>query len=1106
MKRLLLILSVFCFLIADSPVGNWKLSGLKVDYLNIARMTRTVALQDAYGVGVNVPVSSVPGGAVFYRLTNGPFTMSQIDNYPLNLNVNLYQDGTGAVAQGSFYPDIELIPGTCITSPQIFPVTDNFTFTVGDETIFPANNILGIPGINDKQGLSAFGFGVAGSGTFEDFPSTASPAPVPPGFDYIVAGTSSSDIPAEQILGATCQTALVSNACASLDPPISLAADYDGCVYALVVAGQLSAAQDGSGPLEQAIVGCEMATNPAYGGSYAGSAAYGGAGWLHGSGTSGFFAVNGLGNSQVPGQEDMAIDFLLEWNGIDGGTEATLGIGDSEDDYYEDEYICLDADGNSIPGCHINTDADGNEVPGAAFDRIFGLPFIPMTNVAADCPVPGFDNLARPIAGDLTGLVADLVTGQCYDTVLAGVEQGCLDSVAAGVVAQCDGAGGVANMVFGQCVAEAGGDAFAAGCAAAGVTAAVTGACIDAGGPATAEEAAAVGSPVTCGDLAAQYDAATGGDCAAAAALASATCEDSNGASLCCLASAIANGATDTDGDGVGECAAFAAGLSTDFLNEQAVAATGADCPTTAATLQAGFDAGDASTIAYLDQLAAGVVGSGCGDYGAGAEAACITSISNGNDMYLLDLSLAPWGYFLTYNAASYQQAMGGLMAAGYDETTAFGMILGNVDFDGQGGYAWTLVDDSSWGEFDPSCYADPNVTCGGKLHMNFEPLCVPVVEGRQIVAEFIDLNDVCSADGDVNYTCTDTYGLCTDILAANGLCPADDVNQAPVICSELIYGTWMNPAGQAALSAVGVDLSGCTPEGFGQPFPNGDILQPGECVVGDGITNVVDVVNIIGHILGTLEYTYDQCLANGFDTEDCDAGPVGYELGGTAGCAADINTDGQINVVDVVVIVGNILGRVANEDATKATVTLTDNSNISIKADGYIGGIDMVVEYEGELNIAFADNLVAEYVTNDNTARIVMVNDSSIEDVLTTTSGKITAIQSIMVATTDHEVQNVLVEMGTDADMPYAFKVSAAYPNPFNPTTKFSLELNTVSDISVKVYNLLGQLVDVVAEGTYSPKTYSWTWNAENLASGVYLVKTTVGNSVHKQKIMLLK
>jgi hypothetical protein len=1103
MKRLLLTLSVFCLLSADSPVGNWKLSGLKVDYINIARMTRSVSLQDAYGVGVNVPVSSVPGGAVFYRLTNGPFTMSQIDNYPLNLNVNLYQDGTGAVAQGSFYPDIELIPGTCITSPQIFPVTDNFTYTVGSEVVFPANNIIGIPGINDKAGFSAFGFGVAGSGTFEDFPSTASPAPVPPGFDYIVAGSSDpANIPAEQILGATCQTALVSNACASLDPPISLAADYDGCVTALVVAGQLSAAQDGSGPLEQAIIGCEMATNPAYGGSYAGSANYGGAGWLHGSGTSGFFAVNGLGNSQVPGQTDMAIDFLLEWNGIDGGTEATLGIGDSEEDYYEDEYICQDADGNAIPGCNINTDDAGNELPGAAFDRIFGLPFIPMTNVAADCPVPGFGGLQRPIAGDLTGLVADLTTSVCYDTVLAGIEQGCLDSVAAGVAAECDGVGGVANLVFGQCVAEAGGDAFAAGCAAAGVTAAVTQACIDAGGPATAEEAAAVGSPLTCGEIGAQYDLATSGDCAAAAGLASQDCETSNGASLCCLASAIGNGATDTDGDGVGECTAFAAGLSTDFLNEQAVAATGADCPTTAANLQAGFDAGDAATIAYLDGLAAGVVGADCVSYGIGAEAACITSISNGNDMYLLDLSLEPWGYFLTYNAASYQQVMGSLMAAGYDETQAFGMILGNDDFDGQGGYAWTLVDDSSWGEFDTACYADPNLTCGGKLHMNFDPLCVPVVEGRQIVAEFIDLNDVCSADGDVNYTCTDSYGLCTDILASFGLCPAEDVNQAPVVCSETIYGTWMQAGAQ--LAAVGVDLSGCTPEGFGQPFPNGDILQPGECSVGDGITNVVDVVNIIGHILGTLEYTYDQCIANGFDVADCDEGPVGYELGGTAGCAADINSDGQINVVDVVVIVGNILGRVAQNDATKATVSLIDNS-ISIQSDGYIGGIDMIVEYEGNLNIAFADNFASQYIINDdNTARIIMVNDSSIEDVLTATSGQITAIKDIVVSTSDHAVDNV--EMNSGEEMPYEFKVSAAYPNPFNPTTKFSLELNTTSDISVKVYNLLGQLVDVVAEGTYSPKAYSWTWNAENLASGVYLVKTTVGKSVHKQKIMLLK
>ena len=59
---------------------------------------------------------------------------------------------------------------------------------------------------------------------------------------------------------------------------------------------------------------------------------------------------------------------------------------------------------------------------------------------------------------------------------------------------------------------------------------------------------------------------------------------------------------------------------------------------------------------------------------------------------------------------------------------------------------------------------------------------------------------------------------------------------------------------------------------------------------------------------------------------------------------------------------------------------------------------------------------------------------------------------------------------------------------------------------VSVKVYNIMGQLVDVIAEGSYSPNQYNWTWNAENLASGVYLVRTQVGSHVDTQKIMLLK
>ena len=110
-----------------------------------------------------------------------------------------------------------------------------------------------------------------------------------------------------------------------------------------------------------------------------------------------------------------------------------------------------------------------------------------------------------------------------------------------------------------------------------------------------------------------------------------------------------------------------------------------------------------------------------------------------------------------------------------------------------------------------------------------------------------------------------------------------------------------------------------------------------------------------------------------------------------------------------------------------------------------------------------------------------------------------------------ENNVQNELYVPMDDSDVDYsatpdAFSVRSAYPNPFNPSTNLSLELNTTADISVKVFNIAGQLVDVIAEGTYSPNTYNWTWDVENLASGVYLVRTQVGNNVDSQKIMLLK
>ena len=67
-------------------------------------------------------------------------------------------------------------------------------------------------------------------------------------------------------------------------------------------------------------------------------------------------------------------------------------------------------------------------------------------------------------------------------------------------------------------------------------------------------------------------------------------------------------------------------------------------------------------------------------------------------------------------------------------------------------------------------------------------------------------------------------------------------------------------------------------------------------------------------------------------------------------------------------------------------------------------------------------------------------------------------------------------------------------------------MRLDVASDVTVKIYNLTGQLVDVIAEGNFTADTHTFTWNAENLASGVYFISTQVGNNIENQKVMLIK
>jgi hypothetical protein len=85
-------------------------------------------------------------------------------------------------------------------------------------------------------------------------------------------------------------------------------------------------------------------------------------------------------------------------------------------------------------------------------------------------------------------------------------------------------------------------------------------------------------------------------------------------------------------------------------------------------------------------------------------------------------------------------------------------------------------------------------------------------------------------------------------------------------------------------------------------------------------------------------------------------------------------------------------------------------------------------------------------------------------------------------------------------------FNLGLAYPNPFNPSTSVILNLPVSGFVSVKAYNLSGQLVDVISEGVMKADTHTFIWNASKQISGIYFIKAETSSNVDVQKVLLVK
>jgi len=108
-------------------------------------------------------------------------------------------------------------------------------------------------------------------------------------------------------------------------------------------------------------------------------------------------------------------------------------------------------------------------------------------------------------------------------------------------------------------------------------------------------------------------------------------------------------------------------------------------------------------------------------------------------------------------------------------------------------------------------------------------------------------------------------------------------------------------------------------------------------------------------------------------------------------------------------------------------------------------------------------------------------------------------------------EIERFYILLGKDPlaseiGLPVDFHLNQAFPNPFNPITQFKLALNENGQTAIYIYNLIGQVVDVVHDGFIDAGYHQFIWDANNFSSGIYLLKVEQGQNSATQKLILIK
>ncbi|MBE0573272.1 MAG: T9SS type A sorting domain-containing protein [Ignavibacteriaceae bacterium] len=236
----------------------------------------------------------------------------------------------------------------------------------------------------------------------------------------------------------------------------------------------------------------------------------------------------------------------------------------------------------------------------------------------------------------------------------------------------------------------------------------------------------------------------------------------------------------------------------------------------------------------------------------------------------------------------------------------------------------------------------------------------------------------------------------------------------------------------------------------------------------------------------------------------------------------------------------GNYSWTVPNTPSTQCLVRISDASNVSFNdvsnatftiTAAPIPTVTVTVPNGGEIWVAGTNHNVTwtrvavaqikiEYSTDNGSAWIDVV--ASVPSIVGSYNWTIPNTPStqclVRISDTSNPSVNDVsdntftIEGGVSVEylnsgIPEEYNLYQSYPNPFNPSTMIEFSLpEEVANVKLSIYNALGEKVAELVNTSLAAGSYRYQWNAENLATGMYIYELRTDNFVSIKKMLLMK